>query len=95
MMRLMEVLLHGGSQLAGWQTAQIHEAIQAAFHLSAEAYTLTQLRYDLRKLKGHGLLERQGRRYRYRLKEKGKPVAAMLVLFHERICGPLANSLFH
>ncbi len=31
--------------------AQIHEAVRAAFGLSAEAYTLTQLRYDLRKLK--------------------------------------------
>ena len=95
MMRLMEVLLHGGSQLSGWRTAQIHAAIRAAFDLSAEAYTLTQLRYDLRKMKGHGLLERDGQRYCYRLTEKGKRVAAMFVLFHQRICGPLANSLFH
>jgi hypothetical protein len=95
MMRLMEVLLHGGSQLGGWRTAQIHQAIRAAFGLSADAYTLTQLRYDLRKMKGHGLLERDGRRYCYRLTEKGKRVAAMFVLFHKRICGPLANSLFH
>jgi len=63
MMRLMEVLLHGGSQLAGWRTASIHEAIRDAFRLSSEAYTLTQLRYDLRKMKGHGLLERDGRQY--------------------------------
>ncbi len=95
MMRLMEVLLHGGSQLAGWRTAQIHEAIRAAFDLPADAYTLTQLRYDVRKMKGHGLLERDGKRYSYRLTEKGKRVAAMFVLFHQRICGPLANSLFH
>jgi hypothetical protein len=95
MMRLMEVLLHGGSQLAGWRTAQIHEALRAAFGLSLEAYTLTQLRYDLRKMKGHGLRERDGKRYCYRLTEKGKRVAAMFVLFHQRICGPLANSLFH
>ena len=95
MMRLMEVLLHGGSQLGGWRTAQIHEAIRAAFALSADAYTLTQLRYDLRKMKGHGLLERDGRRYCYRLTDKGNRVAAMFVLFHKRICGPLANSLFH
>jgi hypothetical protein len=95
MMRLMEVLLHGGSQLAGWRTAQIHEAIRAAFDLPADAYTLTQLRYDLRKMRGHGLLERDGKRYSYRLTEKGKRVAAMFVLFHQRICGPLANSLFH
>jgi hypothetical protein len=66
-----------------------------AFGLSADAYTLTQLRYDLRKLKGHGLLERDGQRYCYRLTDKGKKVAAMFVLFHQRICGPLANSLFH
>jgi hypothetical protein len=94
MMRLMEVLLHGGSQLGGWRTSDIHEAIRNALDLSAEAYTLTQLRYDLRKMKGHGLLERDGRRYRYRLTEKGQRVAAMFVLFHQRICGPLANSLF-
>jgi hypothetical protein len=95
MMRLMEVLLHGGSQLSGWRTAQVHQALCAAFGLSAESYTLTQLRYDLRKMRGHGLLERDGRRYCYRLTDKGKRVAAMFVLFHQRICGPLANSLFH
>jgi hypothetical protein len=95
MMRLMEVLLHGGSQLVGWRTAQIHESIRAAFGLTREQYTLTQLRYDLRKMKGHGLLERDGRRYCYRLTKKGTRAAAMFVLFHQRICGPLANSLFH
>ena len=55
-----EVLLHGSSHRAGWRTAQIHEAICAAFRLSVQSYALTQLRYDLRKLKGHGLLEREG-----------------------------------
>lgn len=95
MLRLMEVLLHGGSQLAGWRTAQIHEAIRAAFELTPEAYTLTQLRYDIRKMKGHGLVERDGKRYSYRLTEKGKRAAALFILFHQRICGPLANSLFH
>jgi len=29
-----------------------------AFGLTSSAYTLTQLRYDLRKMKTHGLLER-------------------------------------
>ena len=84
MMRLMEVLLHGGSQLGGWRTAQIREAVWSAFSLQPETYSLTQVRYDLRKLKGHGLLERDGRRYCYRLTEKGKRVAAMFVLFHHR-----------
>lgn len=46
-------------------------------------------------MKGHGLLECDGRRCSYRLTEKGKRVAAMFVLFHKRICGPRAHSLFH
>jgi hypothetical protein len=95
MIRLMEVLLHGGPQLAGWRTIQIWQALQAAFALSPQDYTLNQLRYDLRKMKGHGLLERMGKQYAYRLTEKGARVGAMFILFHKRICGPLANSLFH
>jgi hypothetical protein len=95
MLRLMEVLLHRGTQLGGWRSRQIHQAILSAFQLVPEAYTLNQLRYDLRKLKAHGLLERDGHRYAYRLTHKGIRVALMFVLFHQRVCGPLANSLFH
>jgi hypothetical protein len=95
MIRLMEVLLNAGAQLNGWKTAQIHQAILTAFALSPDTYSLTQLRYDLRKLKAHGLLERDGRRYCYRFTEKGIKVALMMTLFHKRVCGPLANSLFH
>jgi len=95
MMRLLEVLLHGGPQVNGWRTVQIWEALLTAFALSPQAYTLNQLRYDLRKMKGHGLLERVGKHYAYRLTKKGTRVGALFILFHKRICGPLANSLFH
>jgi len=95
MMRLMEALLHGGTQLNGWRSADIHQAVLTTFGLSASTYTLTQLRYDLRKMKAHGLLERIGRSYRYRLSDKGTKAALMFILFHKRVCGPLANSLFH
>src|SRR5208337_2958674 len=50
---------------------------------------------DLRKMKAHGLLQREGRRYAYRLTDQGTRVALLFVLFHKRVCGPLANSLFH
>lgn len=46
-------------------------------------------------MKAHGLLEREGRRYCYRLTAKGIRVATMFVLFHKRVCGPLAHTLFH
>jgi hypothetical protein len=93
--RLLEVLLHGGNTVGGWTAKQIHQAILTTFHLSAQAYGLNQLRYDLRKLKGHGLIERDGRRYAYRLSAKGVQVALLFLFFHKRLCGPLANSRFH
>ena len=95
MIRLMEVLLHGGTMVGGWPAKQIHEAILIHLRLSAQRYGLNQLRYDLRKMKAHGLLERDGKRYAYRLTGKGVKVALIFVLFHKRLCGPLANSLFH
>ena len=93
--RLLEVLLHGGSHVGGWTAKQIHHALLTAFHLSDSAYGLNQLRYDLRKLKGHGLLQRDGSRYAYRLTPKGVQVALLFLFFHKRLCGPLANSRFH
>ena len=90
--RLFEVLLHGGSHVSGWTAKQIHQAVLTTFHLS---YGLNQLRYDLRKLKGHGLIERDGSRYAYRLTAKGVQVALLFLFFHKRLCGPLAHSRFH
>ena len=86
MIRLTEVLLHSGVTTEWWRTVQIWEAILQAFAFSPQSYTLNQLRYDLRKMKGHGLLERVGKRYAYSLTHKGTRVAAMFVLFHKRVC---------
>jgi hypothetical protein len=60
MIRLMEVLLHGGTNLAAWQATQIHKAVLTSFRLSAAQYGLPQLRYDLRKMKAHALVQRDG-----------------------------------
>jgi hypothetical protein len=95
MIRLMEVLLHGGTVVGGWTARQIHDAILTAYGIDASRYGLNQLRYDLRKMKAHGLIERDGKRYAYRLTGKGAKVALTFVLFHKQLCGPLANSLFH
>src|SRR4029077_9061814 len=79
--RLMEVLLHGGTTVAGSTAKQIHQGVLTTFELSAKTYSLNQLRYDLRKLKGHGLLQRDGRRYAYRLSAKGLQVALLFLFF--------------
>jgi DNA-binding IclR family transcriptional regulator len=51
-----------------------------------KGYSLNQLRYDLRKLRGHGLIERDGTRYAYRLTPKGVQVALLFLFFHKRLC---------
>ena len=93
--RLLEVLLHGGTHVGGWTAIEIHQSVLTTFGLSERSYGLNQLRYDLRKLKGHRLLERDGSRYAYRLTSKGVQVALLFLFFHKRLCGPLANSRFH
>ena len=93
--RLLEVLLHGGSNVGGWTSKQIHQAVLTTFGIAAKSYSLNQLRYDLRQLKGHGLLQRDGSRYAYHLTSKGLQVALLFLFFHKRLCGPLAHSRFH
>jgi hypothetical protein len=87
--------VHFFRQVVGAPAKEIHQAILTTFDLSSRAYGLNQLRYDLRKLKGHALLQRDGSRYAYRLTTKGVEVALLFLFFHKRLCGPLANSRFH
>jgi hypothetical protein len=78
--RLIEVLLHGGTVVSGWTTCQIHEAILTTFGVGADCYGLNQLNYDLRKLRAHGLLVCEGKRNAYWLSGKGIKVALRLFL---------------
>ena len=93
MIRLMEVLLHTGTSVSGWNSAFIHKTIVNTYSLLK--YTINQLRYDLRKMKARGLIKRNGNYYTYQLSDKGMKTSAIFALFHKRICGPLANSLFN
>jgi len=93
--RLLEVLLHGGNTVGGWTARQIHQAVLTTFQLSPKTYDLNQLRYDLRQLKGHARLQPDGSRYAYHLTPKGVQVALLFLFFPKRLCGPLANSRFH
>ena len=44
MIRLMEILLHGGTTAGGWTAKQVHNALLTTFELSAARYGLNQLR---------------------------------------------------
>ena len=49
--RLLEVLLHGGTHVGGWSAKQIHQTVISTFQLSDRRYGINQLRYDLRNSK--------------------------------------------
>ena len=94
LIRLMEVLIHSGSSVSSWKAQILHQTLLKTFGLHPNVYSLTQLRYDLRKMKAHGLIQRDPQHYCYRLTEKGIKASLLFLLFHKRICGPIANSLF-
>jgi hypothetical protein len=94
MIRLMEVLIDAGSTINAYSARNIHQVLLERFRISEQVYGLNQLRYDLRKMRCHGLIERNGRRYTYALTEKGLRIALLFTLFHQRLFGPLAHSQF-
>jgi hypothetical protein len=95
MMRLLEVLLRrAGGGFGGWTAAEAAEAVRDTFGLQPADYTLNAVRYDLRKLRAHGLLERVPHSYRYRLTVHGQKAATLMTLLRKRIYGPVAASTF-
>lgn len=94
MIRLLEIFLYSGGSFRHRTSKELVAAITTTFKLRPEQYSLTQLRYDLRKLHAHGLLVRVKGKYAYQLTEKGKKVALMFILIRKRVYGPIAGSLF-
>ena len=89
LIRLLDNLLYTGGLLGDWTTRQLHERIVARHRLDEDDYTLGQLRYDLGKLRAHGMAERVGRSRRYRLTPDGVRLGALLVKIRTRLLGPI------
>jgi hypothetical protein len=90
-LRLLEVLLQGaGGHLKRWTTAQLRVTVLDQCSLKPKDYTLNQIRYDLRKLRLHGLIERAPHSYAYRFTPKGYKLALLLIQLRKRIYGPVA-----
>jgi hypothetical protein len=94
MIRLMQVLLDAGSTIQAYRSRDIHRILLERFRISEQDYGLNSLRYDLRKMRYHGLIARSRRSYSYALTEKGIRIALLFTLFHQRLFGPLAHSQF-
>lgn len=89
--RLLDVLLLPGTFVADWTAREVHTRLLARHRLAEPDYRLTQLRYDLGKLRAHGLVERVGKTRRYRLTVRGLKLGVLLVKLRTRLLGPLAS----
>ena len=89
--RLLETLLHPGAFATDWTTRELHARVLARHRLADHDYRLSQLRYDLSKLRAKGLVQRLGRTRRYRLTPSGAKVGVLLVKLRTRLLGPLAT----
>lgn len=89
--RLLDVLLHPGSFVADWTSRDVLARLLERHRLTEADYRLSQLRYDLGKLRAHGFVERIGRTRRYRLTARGLKLGVLLVKLRTRLLGPLAT----
>ena len=90
-LRLLEVLLQGASgHLKRWTTAQVRQTVLEQCGLKEKDYTLNQIRYDLRKIRLHGLIERLPHSHAYRFTQRGQKLALLLIQLRKRIYGPIA-----
>ena len=89
--RLLEALLHPGTFVADWTTREVHARLLARHRLTEVDYRLGQFRYDLGKLRAHGLVERLGTSRRYHLTARGLKLGILLVKLRTRLLGPLAS----
>ena len=89
--RVLETLLHPAAFAPDWTTRQLHTRILARHQLAEPDYRLSQLRYDLAKLRAKGLVERIGATRRYRLTPLGLKLGVLLVKLRLRLLGPLAT----
>jgi hypothetical protein len=89
--RLLETLLHPAGFVSDWTSRDLHARILARHRLADTTYRLSQLRYDLSKLRAKGLVERIGTSRRYRLTPLGLKLGVLLVKLRIRLLGPLTT----
>ena len=89
--RVLEALLHPGGFLADWTSRDLHVRLLQRHRLTGDDYRLSQLRYDVTKLRAKGLVERIGTTRRYRLTTLGLQLGTLLVKLRTRLLGPLCT----
>ncbi len=91
LIRLLETLLHPDAFADDWTTRELHARLLAQSQLAERDYRLSQLRYDLSKLRAKQLVQRRGNSRRYRLTPLGLKLGVLLVKLRTRLFGPLVT----
>jgi hypothetical protein len=89
--RLLDTLLHPGGLIADWTSRDAYTRIVRRHRLAEGDYRLSQLRYDLTKLRAKGLVERIGKTRRYRITALGLKLGIVLVKARTQLLGPLCT----
>ncbi len=80
--------------LNGFRHAALRESVQALLNLSPEEYTVSQMSYDLRRLRLKGLIARVEGSHRYILTTYGRQVAYLMTKLQNRIFN-VASAALH
>jgi len=76
-----------------FRTTDLHADVAGSLGKTTESYTLGQLRYDLAKLRGKGLVERIAGTQSYRLPSEGYRLAVLYLKLFHRIYAPLTAGI--
>jgi len=90
LMAVVQSLPHFRNVPAGFTTQSLREHAVAAHRVQKE-YTLSQVRYDVGKLRAKGLIEKVPGQNRYRLTCVGLNTCALLTKLRSRFFGPLLS----
>lgn len=84
-MALFAALTRFLPSLQGFRNAELRQTVQALLNLEPEAYTASQMSYDLRRLRLKGVIARVAGTHRYILTTYGRRVAYLMTKLHHRI----------
>ncbi len=91
LMAVVQSVPHFSNVPAGFTTQSLREQAVATDHRPAKEYTLSQIRYDLGKLRAKGLIEKVPGQNRYRLTCVGLNICALLTKLRSSFFGPLLS----
>jgi hypothetical protein len=76
----------------GFRNRDLRQQVAGLLALSEEQYTASQMTYDMRRLRGHGLIERVPRTHTYHLTDEGARIALILTRGMQHVIRPALSA---